>query len=340
MLIFLLVIAALALVLIPPPLFSPANQPDSNQPAASNALPPTYPASAVSGTASSVHSSGFFVIGDLVKGNVYFDDSGKRVAVNKTIQVRIVSGQDGLFSKGFNLREQDFNFNEFTTTRSSTEKGYQEIIEETHLDVFYELKIPLSEIKKGVSSDGTISIEFADQSGKTISWEGALKDLPMDPTKFAGNPDGMSGLVAIVSDSRGQLSYSWVGNLTGNSLEEPIYFKVFFSLREKGVLVSSSGTLEITAENSDGKEILAKTISVTPSDFSFEAIKSSIYSQSPNKQLKYVFELSSGEIPGGGCVSKIGVSFTAPNGQPLQGSTSTRSYCAINCPLRELCPKA
>ena len=339
MLIILLVVAALALVLILPSLFSPAGQPDSNQPAAPNAPQPTYPASAVSSTVSSMQPSGFSVIDNSIKGNIYFSNGGKRVAVNKTIKVRIFSNQNELFSKMINLREQDFNFNEFTTTRTSTEKGYQEIIEETQLDVFYELTIPLSEVKKDIQSTATISIELTPQTKEIKPWEGSLTDLPRDPTKFTGNPDLLGGLVALVSDSRGQLSYSWMGNLTGNSLIEPIYFKVFFSLSEKGILVSSPGTLEITAENSEGKTILTKTSSVTPSDFSFEAIKSSIYSQSPNKQLKYVFEFSSDEIPEGECVSKISVSFTAPNSQPLQGSTSSRSYCAINCSLSDLCPK-
>jgi len=332
-----LIVAALALVLILSALFSQEDQPDPTQP--TPFVADTNPVYKPSGTESKDYRfySGWTRVEDgFVGADFKFSNQNGLVAVNGSLGIRIESGEHEFFSGYFNLSEKDFNFKEYTSTRTSTEKGYQEIIEETTTDIFYELRIPLSALNKGVSQNGTIYAEFVFPNGESISWEGSLTDIPLDPTKFSGNPDSVSRPTIIVSIGTRPISPT---SVIYSNIEDTIYYKGFFSLNEKNVPVSSQGVLELSAENKDGKTILSKTITVTPNDFSFEAIKTSIYSQTPNKQLKYVFEFSSDELPEGECVSKILVSFTAPNSQPMQSDNSSRSNCLVNCSLKGLCPK-
>ena len=337
MLAIILVAAALALVLILPALLSPEGQPGSAQP--TPFVADTNPVYKPSGTESKEFRmySGWTRIEDgFVQADFKFSNQEGVVAVNGTLGIRIESDSQEIFSGYFNLSERDFNFKEHTYSRASTEKGYQEIIEETNTDIFYELRIPFSALDKGINQNGTIFAEFVFPNGESIAWEGAITGLPMDPAKFSGTPDSMNGPTIIVSTSTGDISAT---SVIYSNIEGAIYYNGFFSLSEKGIPVSSSGTLEITMENSEGTEIYSKTVQVTPGDFSFEAIKASIYSQSPNKQLKYVFELSSEDVPKGECITKITVSFTTSNNQELQGNTSSRSNCIINCSLKDLCPK-
>jgi len=313
------IIALLAFFLLPGSI--PSEQtggvPQSQVPANYQApeLPPT-------GTAPHIPTPNLIVGEEAVQGKIYFYWEGKQIAANGTLKVQIIAGQDELYSKQFSLSEHDFNFNETTFTRASTEKGYQEIIEETVTDIFYDLSIPLTEIKKGTSSSANITIEIVSQSGGTRSETGSLKDLPKDPTKFTGNPELISGPFVVVE-----------------RLSEINNYKGFFSLTEKGIPVSSSGTLVISAENKEGTQILSKTVQIQPADFSFETIKYNIMSPSGHKKLKYVFEFSSTDTQEGECPHKILVSFTPSNGQALEKSTSSKGNCLFNCSLSTSCPK-
>lgn len=306
----------------------------------SNSEQPSGPGSAVNvnpgNTAITMQPSSFSVKGKSLKGTIYFYDSkGKKYAVNGTLKVSISSEGKEVFSRQLSLRASDFNSRVQTITKTSFENGHQEIKEEKLVDYFYELEIPLAEINKTISQKGTVSLNFYSLSGAQLSWQNPVSGLPRDPEKYTGNPDSLSGPAVVVYDKSGQIPATrfMTSGITGT-----IYYRVFFSLTEKGIRVSSPGTLEISAENKAGEKIYSKTLEVKPGDFSFEAIKSS-WLHKPSESLKYIFELSSKDIPAGECISKISVSFTVPSGKVLEGETTSRTYCVSNCELKKLCPK-
>ncbi|GEM_PF-2739515 len=265
-----------------------------------------------------VYVAGLKVEENSLKGMLYFieREERKRVALSGTLKVRIESNDTESFSAQFPVNAGDFRAQ--VSSRTSFEKGYQEITEVT--DYYYDFEIPLEGLKKGLSDRGTAFFEFASLQGGNYAWKGSVEDLPRDTALFAGSPDSMSA-----------------PQLLARREKETISYEFFFTLSEKSVPVSSAGTLAVSAENSDGKEIYSKSVQVQAEDFSFKPINTSAYTYSYNTRLKYVFSFSSEAVPEGECISAIKMSFTAANGQLFEGEMKKRKRCYYNCELYRLC---
>lgn len=280
---------------------------------------PDYVSSGIESEDYRIFCSQPYIRNNLLHFTIAFRDKEfKEVAVNGSLGVKIESAGVDVYSGFFNLGKKDFNVKETTLTKTSFDKGYQEIIEETHESIFYELRIPVDYLEKGVSEKGIVFAEFVFPNKESVSCSTEINELPRDPARFEGNPD--------VIDLRA---------VTVLRENEHYYYQCYLQATEKEIRVSAKGKLIISAENPEGKQIFSKTINVSPEDFSFEKFKS-IYATRPSEQLVLGFGFSSEEIQGEECIAKILVFFEGKE-KEFESETSRLADCSLNCSLKDLC---
>lgn len=242
----------------------------------------------------------------------FLDNEYNSVKTDGTMKVTIKQVEEIIYYKEFIVRSEGF---ESTVTHKQVfVDGKQEIVDV--VNYLFKISIITDEIKKGIESDGQIYFEFISTDGQVATANAKVKDLPIDPARFSGDPEEMRG--------------PWVEPKTDD-------YMFAFELYEKSFRVSATGTLVVTGEDKNGTVILSKTIQVVPSDFGFEPIKKSYAHVNSDTNLKYVGSFLRSEIKEDECISLLRFTFTTIQGIVLEKETTRRSNCYLWCNLERSC---